>query len=92
MAHHVACAPVRDLDEVVNDPNMHARGALQWQDHPEIGRIVVQHSPLRFDGMPLTPLEPSHALGADTATVLRERLGLSEAQIAAVLAMGKKTG
>ena len=49
MAGGVPCAPVRDLDEVMNDPNMHARGSLQWQDHPELGRIVVQHSPLRFE-------------------------------------------
>jgi CoA:oxalate CoA-transferase len=89
MEHHVACAPVRDLDEVVNDPNMHARGALQRQNHPEFGDIVVPHSPIRFDGLPLTPLEPSHALGADTAHVLRERLGMSSAQIEAVIAGGK---
>ncbi|WP_267211118.1 CaiB/BaiF CoA transferase family protein [Chelatococcus asaccharovorans] len=75
MEHQVACAPVRELDEVVNDPNMHARGALQWQDHPELGRIVVQHSPLRFAGLPLRPMEPSRKLGADTAAVLTERLG-----------------
>src|SRR3546814_4596169 len=42
MEAHVPCAPVRTLDEVVNDPNMHARGALEWQDHPQFGRIVVQ--------------------------------------------------
>src|SRR3546814_2934596 len=47
MEAHVPCAPVRTLDEVVNDPNMHARGALEWQDHPQFGRIVVQQSPLR---------------------------------------------
>lgn len=70
MAHKVACAPVRTLDEVTNDPNMHARGALQWQDHPELGRIVVQHSPLRYAGVPLRELQPSRPLGADTETVL----------------------
>jgi CoA:oxalate CoA-transferase len=74
MAHKVACAPVRTLDEVTTDPNMHARGALQWQDHPELGRIVVQHSPLRYAGVPLRDLEPSRALGADTETVLAEVL------------------
>ena len=92
MAHHVACAPVRDLGEVVNDPNMHARGALQWQEHPELGRIVVPHSPLRFAGVPLRRLDPSHALGADTEAVLRERLGLSEAEIAAVRKADKAGG
>ncbi len=90
MAHSVPCAPVRDLDEVVNDPNMHARGALQWQNHPELGRIVVPHSPLRFAGVPLRPLEPSHGLGAETARVLRDRLGLSEAEAQAVIAAKPK--
>ncbi len=72
MAHRVPCAPVRDLDEIMNDPNMHARGALQWIDHPALGRIVVQHSPLRFQGVAPLPLEPSHELGADTAELLRD--------------------
>jgi formyl-CoA transferase len=85
MANKVPCAPVRDLEEVVNDPNMHARGSLQWQDHPELGRIVVQHSPLRYAGAPRRALEPSHLLGADTAAVLRERLGWDDATIAEAL-------
>ena len=70
MANKVPCAPVRDLEEVVNDPNMHARGSLQWQDHPELGRIVVQHSPMRYAGVPLRPLEASHELGADTIGIV----------------------
>ena len=39
--------------------------------------------------VPLSPLEPSHALGADTAQVLRERLGMSEAQIARIIMAGR---
>lgn len=81
MDAHVPCAPVRDLAEVMNDPNMHARGSLQWQDHPEFGRIVVPHSPLRFAGSTLRTLEPSHPLGADTHAVLGERLGWDETHI-----------
>jgi formyl-CoA transferase len=71
-AHRVPCAPVRDLAEVVNDPHLHARGMLQWQEHPQLGRIVVQHSPLRFLGSDPRPLEPSRPLGADTEAVLSE--------------------
>ena len=56
----------------MTDENMHARGALQWQDHPTLGRIVVQHSPLRYDGVTPLPLTPSRDLGADTDAVLRE--------------------
>ena len=72
---HVPCAPVRDLEAVMTDPNMHARGSLQWQNHPVLGHIVVQHTPLRFAGVPLLPLEPSRELGSDTVEVLHERLG-----------------
>jgi CoA:oxalate CoA-transferase len=81
MAHRVPCAPVRNLSEVVNDPHLHARGMLQWQEHPELGRIIVQHSPLRFAGDPQRPLEPSHGLSADTERVLEERLGLTAEQV-----------
>lgn len=72
MASKVPCAPVRNLDEVTNDTNMHARGALQWLDHPTLGRIVVQHSPMRYAGSARLALRPSGELGADTAAVLEE--------------------
>ena len=74
MEAHVPCAPVRTLDEVVNDPNMHARAALQWLDHPQLGRIVVQNSPMRYEGLPPRPLTPSRPLGADTDAVLQSIL------------------
>lgn len=72
MAAGVPCAPVRTLPEVMEDPNMHARGALQRQDHPELGPIIVQHSPLRYDGASLAQLRPSRPLGADTDAVLAD--------------------
>jgi CoA:oxalate CoA-transferase len=82
MAAHVPCAPVRTLDEVVADPNMHARGALAWIDHPEYGRIVVQQSPFCFEGVPRIPLEPSRSLGADTQDILSTRAGFTPDRIA----------
>lgn len=88
MAHRVPCAPVRNLSEVVNDPHLHARGMLQWQEHPELGRIVVQHSPLRFAGDPQRPLEPSRSLGADTERVLEERLGLTAERVSQLAERG----
>lgn len=82
--HRVPCAPVRELAEVVHDPHMHERGALQWQDHPELGRIVVQHSAMRFLGSDLRPLDPSHQLGADADRILTERAGRTSDQVAAL--------
>jgi CoA:oxalate CoA-transferase len=81
MKHRVPCAPVRTLMEVVNDPHLHQRGMLQWIDHPELGRIVVQASPIRFDGAPPLPHQPSRALGADNEGVLGGWLGLPRDEI-----------
>ncbi|WP_394999343.1 CoA transferase [Sphingomonas sp.] len=82
------CAPVRTLEEVINDENMHARGALEWQDHPEYGRIVVQQSPFRFDGVPRFPLKPSQSLGEDTEAILRDWLGMTDADVRAAAGSG----
>ncbi|MBV8836513.1 MAG: CoA transferase [Alphaproteobacteria bacterium] len=81
LKHRVPSAPVRDLVEVINDPHMHQRGSLQWIDHPEYGRIVVQHSPMRFAGAPLTKLTPSAPLASDNARVYGEWLGLSAEEL-----------
>lgn len=89
MAAHVPCAPVRTLDEVVNDPNMHTRGALTHIDHPEYGRIVVQQSPFCFDGVPRFPLTPSRPLGADSSDILRDRAGMDEETIHRATAAAK---
>jgi formyl-CoA transferase len=81
MRHRVPCAPVRTLMEVVNDPHLHQRGMLQWIDHPELGRIVVQSSPMRYDGAAPLPHEPSEALGASNGAVLSGWLGLSKDKV-----------
>jgi CoA:oxalate CoA-transferase len=81
MKHRVPCAPVRTLMEVVNDPHLHQRGMLQWIDHPELGRIVVQSSPMRYDGAAPLPHEPSQALGASNGAVLSGWLGLSKDKV-----------
>jgi CoA:oxalate CoA-transferase len=70
MKHRVPCAPVRTLMEVVNDPHLHQRGMLQWINHPQYGRIVVQSSPMRYDNAPPLPHQPSEELGASNDAVL----------------------
>jgi formyl-CoA transferase len=83
LAAKVPCAPVRDLNEVMSDENMLARGSLQRIDHPELGRVVLPHSPLVFEGTERRPLEPSLALGASNSAVFGEWLGHSDAELAA---------
>jgi CoA:oxalate CoA-transferase len=81
LAAKVPCAPVRKLSEVMQDENMHARGSLQWIDHPELGRVVLPHSPLVFEGIPRRRIEPSLPLGASNAEVVGEWLGHSAEEL-----------
>jgi CoA:oxalate CoA-transferase len=81
MAAKIPCAPVRGLEEVMEDRNMHERGTLTRIQHPEYGEIVVQRSPMRYDGVADIPLEPSHGLGDDTQAVLRRMTRLDAATL-----------
>jgi formyl-CoA transferase len=88
LAAAVPCAPVRNLVEVMNDENMHARGSLQWIDHPKLGRVALPHSPLVFEGTARRALEPSLTLGASNDDVFGAWLGHSEKELAAYKAEG----
>ena len=88
LAAAVPCAPVRDLAEVMNDENMHARGSLQRIDHPDLGRVVLPHSPLTFEGTDRRPIEPSLPLGVSNNSVLGDWLGHSDDELAAYKAEG----
>jgi formyl-CoA transferase len=81
IAQRVPCAPVRDLVEVVNDAHMHARRALEWIDHPLLGRIVLPNSALRFEGSEPMPIRPTGELGRDNAQVFGEWLGLGADEV-----------
>ena len=84
----VSSAPIREVPEVIEDPHLHARGALKRIDHPEYGPMVVQTSPLRFRGGNQVPYRPSHALGADNREIYGRMLGLDEAVIEKYAAEG----
>ena len=76
--HGVPAAPVRELAEVIEDPHMHERGMLAWIDHPDLGRIVVPSSPLRFHGAPPPPPGASPAQGEHNHEIFVDWLGLNQ--------------
>jgi crotonobetainyl-CoA:carnitine CoA-transferase CaiB-like acyl-CoA transferase len=81
MGHRIPCAPVRNLDEVVNDEHMHARRALEWVEHPMYGRVCLPNSPMRYDGVEPVALQPSGELGRDNQEVYGDWLGLPADEI-----------
>ena len=78
----IPCAPVRDLVEVMHDRHMHERGALEWIDHPELGRIVVPATPLRLHGAAPVPTLASPGLGQHNAEIYGEWLGYTDKELA----------
>ncbi|HMF97985.1 MAG TPA: CaiB/BaiF CoA-transferase family protein, partial [Vicinamibacterales bacterium] len=72
---------INTLDQVVAHPQVRARGALVESRHPVAGTIRMVGPPVRMSGTPGAVRRPAPLLGEHTAEVLRERLGLTDAEI-----------
>jgi CoA:oxalate CoA-transferase len=68
----IPAAPVRNLREVIEDPDARDRGLLSETVDPTHGRIRVFSSAIRYDGEQPPAPEPAPALGEHTDQVLRE--------------------
>jgi CoA:oxalate CoA-transferase len=77
----VAAASVRSLEEVMHDPHMHARGMLRTLEHPDLGEVILQASPIRYDEQPVPQLNPSPGLGAHNAEIYGGWLGVSDSEL-----------
>ena len=85
----VPCAPVRDIEEVMNDPHMHGRGTLEWADHYDYDYpVVLPNSALRFHGTDKVPTTLSPHVGEHNQAIYGEWLGLSSGDLAALKAEG----
>jgi CoA:oxalate CoA-transferase len=86
--HRIPCAPVRELDEVVNDAHMHERGTLRRVEHPELGEVTLPTGPLRYAGAEPPAFVPSKEVGANNAEVLCDWLGLTAHEYEALVDSG----
>jgi crotonobetainyl-CoA:carnitine CoA-transferase CaiB-like acyl-CoA transferase len=80
--------PINDVAQVFAEPQVKARGVRVELDHPAAGKLPTVASPMRFSGTPLEHKLAPPLLGQHTEEILRERLGRSAAQIAALRAEG----
>ena len=84
----VPCGAVRDVGEVLQDPQLAARDMIQQIEHAVAGAIRVTGVPVRLSGTPGAVRTPPPTLGQHTAAVLRDDAGLTESEIAALAASG----
>ena len=63
--HHMPCARLRDVLEVLEDPHLHARGFLMHRPTAP-GSVVLLNSPIRYRDSTLRPLTPTPSLRQHT--------------------------
>jgi crotonobetainyl-CoA:carnitine CoA-transferase CaiB-like acyl-CoA transferase len=84
LAAGIPVGAINSLAEVVTHPQVLARDALVETHHPLTGRVRMVGVPVRFSDTPGAVRSPAPHLGEHTAEVLREVLGMSEAEITAL--------
>ncbi len=89
----ITVTSINTIADALADPQAAERGAVWEVEHPALGTVNLLGSPLR--NLSRTPAEPqSHPplLGEHTEEILREALGMSDADIQALIADGVVRG
>ena len=86
----VPCSPVNRIDQVFADPQVQARGMRIGMPHPLAGKgeIDLIGNPIKYSGTPVSYRRPPPVLGQHSDEVLRDLLGLPDAEIAALRERG----
>ncbi len=85
----VPCSPINRLDQVFADPQVQARGMVVPMKHPDApAPIALLANPIKYSATPVAYLLPPPTLGEHTDAILRDMLGLTGEEIAALRAAG----
>ncbi len=83
----VPCSAVLDTADLFRDPHLLARGFVKTIQHPVRGELLLLGWPARLAKSEV-PIEPAPLVGENTAGVLREDLGLGDAELGALREAG----
>lgn len=85
-AKRIPLLPTNTVEEIVHNPQMEARGFLVEATHSSGRSAVVPGAPYAFSATPWSLRLPAPRLGEHTGTILKERLGVSDQELAALRA------
>jgi CoA:oxalate CoA-transferase len=84
----IPVGPVQDIGEVAQDPQVNQRDMFVELDHPSLGPVRFTGNPMKLSRTPSGPTRIPPDLGEHSAELLREFLGMDEAQAAELLSEG----
>ena len=84
----VANSPVLNIQEVVEDPHLKARGYFLEVEHPVIGRAKISGFPYKLAKTPGEINRPSPLVGEHNELILGKYLGISPGQVSQLKAGG----
>jgi crotonobetainyl-CoA:carnitine CoA-transferase CaiB-like acyl-CoA transferase len=82
LAHGIPVGAINSLDQVVEHPQVKARGMIVESEHPVAGQVKLVGIPVKLSGTPGSVREPAPLLGQHTDEVLQTYLRMSPAEIA----------
>ena len=82
--HRVPCAPVLSLHEAVSHPHLIERGTVRSVADPDLGTFAIPGMPVKFSRWPGAGEVRADRLGEHNEEVLKETLGMSDAEIASL--------
>lgn len=71
-AADIPCGPINQVDEILNDPHVKARGMIVELEHPVAGLVRSLGNPVRLSATPAVYRLPPPTLGQHTVEVLGE--------------------
>jgi len=74
------CAPINDIEKIVNDPQIKARNMIIEIEHPVAGHLKMAGVPVKMSSTPGQVERPAPMLGQHTAEILQEMFGWDKAK------------
>lgn len=82
--YEVPSAPVQNIEQLVQDPQLLMRDMIVEVNDPLVGPVKLPATPMRFSGTSVINAEPAPQLGQNTEEVLKSLLGMADGEIAAL--------
>ena len=82
LTHGIPVGAINTIDQVVEHPQVKARGMVVESEHPVAGKVRLVNVPVKLSATPGSVREPAPLLGQHTDEILQTYLQMSQTEIA----------